>query len=309
MVESSSNDKLSGEPKSAASTESATSEANSESSNKLEQLMADEMWIKESSAGSAEALTRFYETLLESEVIVPDRSNMDALTGSVGADFPRASIPWFAVKGKVEEGQPGADSTERNIIPIFCSATGMELWCSRQLNHSVVFFKSLLQSVPNDWWLCLNPGSDLEKEFSPWEISLLKQGLDALPEIIADWQDQQENRSANVEPLSTDKYPLVIKCLKDFGNVEKRVRAISALLETSQTEDGESRSILIGCEVSSVSETELTELTDRLNSSLRLTTIGEDPFRVFTSSDEHPDPFFSIFNYIPAVFEREDEST
>jgi hypothetical protein len=185
----------------------------------------------------------------------------------------------------------------------------MELWCSRQLNHSVVFFKSLLQSVPNDWWLCLNPGSDLEKEFSPWEISLLKQGLDALPEIIADWQDQQENRSANVEPLSTDKYPLVIKCLKDFGNVEKRVRAISALLETSQTEDGESRSILIGCELAKVTETELIELTDRLNSVLRLTTIGEDPFRVFTSSDEHPDPFFSIFNYIPAVFEREDEST
>jgi hypothetical protein len=102
MVESSSNDKLSGEPKSAASTESATSEANSESSNKLEQLMADEMWIKESSAGSAEALTRFYETLLESEVIVPDRSNMDALTSSLGALFPSASIPWFAVKGKFE---------------------------------------------------------------------------------------------------------------------------------------------------------------------------------------------------------------
>lgn len=309
MSESSYNDKPSGAASSSPSTDSVNSTDDNKSPNKLEELLADEAWLKESTAGSAEALNRFYQTLLETEIVVPDRSNTDSLKGSVGADYPRSSIPWFAIKGKISDSEQSSGDEERNIIPFFSAVGGIEVWCGRQLTNSLVLFKSFIQSVPDDWWLCLNPGHELEKEFSPWEIGLLKQGVEAIPEIIADWQDQLEPRSANVEPLADDKYPLVIKCLKDFGMAEKSVRAISALLETSQTEDGEFRSILIGCEATGVNETELIELTDRLNNVLRLTTIGEDPFRVFSSSEDHPDPFFSIFNYIPAVFEREEDST
>lgn len=309
MSESSSNDKSAGASSCSCPHDSTNFDSKNTSSNKLEGLLFNEIWLKDSSAGSAEALNRFYQTLLDAEVVVPDRSNSDSLKGSEGVDYPRSSIPWFAVKSKTSDVEQGSKPEDRNIIPFFSSPTGIELWCGRPLNHSLILFKSFLQSVPEDWWLCLNPGSELEKEFSPWEIALLKQGIEALPEIIADWQDQRDHRSANVEPLAKEQYPLVVKCLEEFGSAEKKVRAISALLETSQTEDGESRSILIGCEVSGANETELIELTDRLNNVLRLTTIGEDPFRVFTSSEDHPDPFFSIFNYIPPVFEREDHST
>lgn len=275
----------------------------------FEELLNDEKWAKEASAGSSEALTRFYQALLTAEVIVPDRSNLESLKNSIAADYPRSSIPWFAIKGKVADPDQGVKDEERTIVPFFSSIANIAEWCGRELSHTQILFSSFLKSVPEDWWLCLNPGSNLEKEFSPWEVSLLKQGLEALPEIIADWQSLQESRSANVQPLAEDQYPLVIKCLKDFGDAEKSVRAIAALLETSQTDEGESRSILIGCEVEGINETQLIELKDRLNNILRLTTIGEDPFRVFASSGDFPDPFFSIFNYTTPVFEREDPST
>ena len=276
--------------------------------NSLERLMTDETWMKDASTGSTDALTRFYQALLAAEVVVPDRSNIESLKDSIAADYPRSSIPWFAIKGKVVDPDQGGNDEERTILPFFSSVANIVDWCGRELSNTRIIFSSFLKSVPEDWWLCLNPGSELEKEFSPWEVSLLKQGLEALPEIVADWQSQQEPRSANVQPLALDQYPIIIKCLKDFGAAEKSVRAISALLETSQTEDGDSRSILIGCELTGVDETQLIELKDRLNDLLRLNTIGEDPFRVFASSEDHPDPFFSIFNFIPAVFEREDES-
>ncbi|MCC6933884.1 MAG: SseB family protein [Deltaproteobacteria bacterium] len=126
--------------------------------------------LKDACNGDAQAERKFYELIWEIELFIPLQ-----LSGSEQIVQSSAGEKYLSVE---HEG--------RRIIPIFTSLDYLKEWAGHdEFALSKRLFKSFIQLVAEGSWIHLNPAQEYGKDFSPWEISLLKQsGLDALNEIL-----------------------------------------------------------------------------------------------------------------------------
>ena len=103
----------------------------------------------------------FYECLLDSEVFVP----------MFGGN------PVLVAMG------------ERMVAPVFSSIESFAFWVGEnesQIQADKKSFPVLLFLLNESAWLHLDPNHDVGKEFSPWEVSYLKQGKDAIDDLISE---------------------------------------------------------------------------------------------------------------------------
>ena len=57
---------------------------------------------------------------------------------------------------------------EDTYVPAFSSEAEMLEWSPDVLQTHTLTGEELCKRMPEDWWITLNPGSELGKEFSPW---------------------------------------------------------------------------------------------------------------------------------------------
>ena len=116
----------------------------------------------------------FFDALLRTEVfvpLVPNRSTSD-----------RAAI---IGDGQIEsEGLQTIEYEGQQCLPIFTEKAFVEAWAEREIPCTKKSFSGLLWLVPEDAWMYLNPGQEIGKELTAWELSQLRIGAESIPDLV-----------------------------------------------------------------------------------------------------------------------------
>lgn len=142
----------------------------SESSNLIELL-------DHASLGKADRIREFLKELLKSQVFIPlspkTKNDLEPFEVKIGENTAEA-LGYLHVE---HEG--------RKLIPIFSEQAFLNAWSPKAELASVKKeFAKLLLGIGSESWIHLNPGQNVGKEFSPWEIGLLKGGEEAIEELV-----------------------------------------------------------------------------------------------------------------------------
>ena len=199
-------------------------------------------------AATGESSEAFYLELLESEVVIPTRSAAKA-NPQPGDTFETFNFL------TAREGS-------KEILPIFSDAAFVEEWAGRELPTRTHRFTSLLWILADEIWLHLNPGQEFGKELSPWEIERLKQGKDAVPELISEL-DPPVAREIEIDAQS-DNYP---ELRLQMRPVLELYREISEAFIVKIAE-GEEIYPAVGLRRESISPERLASLQSELNDSV-----------------------------------------
>ena len=153
------------------------------------------------------------------------------------------------------------------MLPIFSDELYLQDWLGEEAPFEKVRFASLIWEVEKETWMHLNPGQEVGKEISPWEIELLKQGPDAVPEIAAEISGVSEDIEVRSDPdLFPDLKRQLRPVLELFAEIEE-----AFLVSVTSPEMGE------GCPILGLRHKGLdTKKLDYLNGELR--TIVEQHF-------------------------------
>lgn len=131
--------------------------------------------LAEAASGREPEIRRFYEALFESSVLVPINI------------FPKGEHRWGERVADAAKEEPlVVNHGGRDTIPLFTDRAAVELWTDMEVLLREKQFSKLLWLVPAERWLHLNPGSEVGKEFSPWEIDCLRRGSEAIDEVLAE---------------------------------------------------------------------------------------------------------------------------
>ena len=151
------------------------------------------------------AAAEFFRAMLEADVFIPKKPSL-ALSDVVGS---------FDTLGYLT-----AKDEDREILPIFSNPEMLLAWAGRDVPVERRRFAVLLTVVKDELWLHLNPGQDFGKEFSPWEVGLLRQGPGAIPELAAESSDEVPEVEIDSGP---DLYPELKSKLKTVFEVYEGV--------------------------------------------------------------------------------------
>jgi len=149
------------------------------------------------------ALKEFYLQLLKTEVFLP------TAIGSSADDPVRE-----ATSDSLNFLNVGDE--KKQVIPIFSNKELAAEWSEQTVIGETKQFSSLLWTLPADSWLHLNPGGEVGKELSPWELALLKDGEEAVDEIVFEMEGPT-TLELDVEPLR--------------GMLEKELEALGQIVD------------------------------------------------------------------------------
>lgn len=238
--------------------------------------------------GDPLATEQFLRSFLESRIFVPDR---------YGNPAPHNAAPYPSDLCSLLALQEDA----RIIVPCFISKEHARVWSPQVTNFSELSAKTLLERMPDDWWLVLNPGAEASKEFTPWEIRKLKGGLSALPEVVADISQAIRHSGIEVRPLEISEAPEIITACIEYTARHTPIHELYAAMETSHSEEQEPQScILIGLLVSSGDGGTYAR---ELLSILEHKSIGDYPVRVI-GSPARDSLQFSVFAQSTPLWRR-----
>lgn len=127
--------------------------------------LLEEALIKAANSDNKSDIATFYRTLLQSQVFLPPSTSFET-ENEQNHDF-------LVIQSKT-----------RFCIPIFTTQESVAAWSGNDLAVITKDFKALLWLIPDQCSLHLNPGQDIGKEFSFWEIEQLRKGEQAIDEII-----------------------------------------------------------------------------------------------------------------------------
>jgi len=241
--------------------------------------------------GDREAALLFFRAFLAGPLYVPERYQAHKLS-----DAPRYPSDLFNLLGLQDR--------ERVIIPVFSRAEMIIQWCGNELSHTCLSGQALLERLPDEWWLCLNPGGEIEKEFSPWEARLLKKGPESIPEILEDLLQDTEPVPLNIETVSGEEMPELKKALQEAAGSLPGIEALYLLREnfTSPESDEVQTRLLIGAELNEQSAQEADSISKLLRDAGAPHRIGAEPLRVFAGHKE--EMAMRIFSVVEPFYRR-----
>ncbi len=135
----------------------------------VEALLAD------AASGVAGAAEQFFRVLLTSDVYLPLKTSVSH------TDFPRLGSGDAILNNCLTVRHDG-----KTVLPIFTQEEFVDVWAERAVPAGMFAFKGLLWLIPEDLWLYLNPCQDCGKELSPWECLRLREGPEAIADILHD---------------------------------------------------------------------------------------------------------------------------
>jgi len=239
--------------------------------------------LHEAVDGDDAARRRFLEILLNSSVVAAERRQAGQLSHQ--PRYPQTPFNFLAIQ-----------SEDRVYIPIFSSESRLREWFDRDLNLRSTPFPVLLDSIPDDWWLYLNPDAPAQKEFSPWELALLKKGGPGIAEVIQELNNSDDIPPLNLQALADDQALELRTELTVFFNTHDDVTKIFMLKEP-----GPLGRIVIGLELKgdrALIKTRREEAAHKANK----IQIGQDPVMVIAGMAGSSE--LSLFRFAKPFLER-----
>ncbi len=237
------------------------------------------------------ALEAFYHELFKMDFLIVDRAQRAPLSDQ--PEYPSEFFGALAVKDK-----------ERNVVPVFTRADLIEEWAGAPLNFKSISSKALFELVPKGWWACLNPGTEVEKDFSPWELEQLRLGESSIKEIVEELARANDEVDFNLEPLKQDSYASLFRVMREFGcRYDSCLKIYAAREFSSDHDDHQTSRILVGLIHSETGET-TSALIRNLKETLSRELIGDEFVRVVAQGPGENDAVISALRLTPPVYER-----
>ncbi|MCB0331890.1 MAG: SseB family protein [Bdellovibrionales bacterium] len=260
-----------------------------------DELTPLEKHLNISCEGDKDAARLFFEEFLASSVVVPERYQSQPLS-----DSPRYPNDFFNLLG-IQAGESKA------VIPVFAREVLIEEWCGQHLQAQTMTGAELLERVPEEWWLTLNPGSEYGKDFSPWELEQLRGGTEQIPALIDELFPAYIAEQLEVKPLDSTEHEALIEALKEVASSLPELYALYALDQSGQTSDGEELSLLlVGAEFTdSTTTSEAQVARDQIESTAQKALIGANPVRLYTGTTSNRELTLGIFLKTEPLFTRQ----
>ena len=247
--------------------------------------------FEEAINGERPAIVAFFKAFLEGPIYVPDRVQAHPLT-----DAPEYPSPFTSILGVRDK--------ERTIVPAFTRSELLSAWSENPLTFRKFKGFDLLEVIPAGWWLCINPGSDIDKELSPWELETLKAGESGIEQVAEELTARQNNEVLQIRPLKENEYSSLAKGLIEYAERETQIEEISLLVEEGiDVEENLVLTALVGARLSSGTRSindikvELTALSNREQ-------MAGDQVRVFVGDCEQESLFLEAFKGYQPIFCR-----
>ena len=228
--------------------------------------------LQAASEGNQAALEKVLKGILTGPLYIPDRVQSHKLSHQ--PVYPNDIVNIMGIQDK-----------ERVIVPAFTSATLIENWFGSALQHRTFTGAGIFSVLPEGWWICINPGQEVEKDLSPWEISKLKEGENGIKEIIAEISsDDSIVQSISIAPLPENEFLDLKKKLIDFAVKDSEILSLYILKEKSLTIDEQVlEKVLIGAECNK-NQDEIERTKDALQSICDLNLIGNTGSKVLAAT-------------------------
>lgn len=218
--------------------------------------------------GQSSALRSFYQTLLRSEFVVAER--FQAQTLSDAPVYPNQFFNILAVQAK-----------DYVVVPCFTQAAMLKEWSGNELTNRKMSFTQMLSVLPAEWWICINPGMQVEKELSSWELGLLRSGPESIDEIVDELSSDQELSSVEFASLEGQEYQNLKAALLELASNQTDITRIDLLLEQGQNRAEETiKRVLIGVWTEKQQLEIQHGLADQVKQLCAPTLIGAEPLRV-----------------------------
>lgn len=247
--------------------------------------------LKLAALGYSDAARTFFESFFSYRFIIAQRYQPHPLTFC--PQYPNDFINILAV----------ADG-DRVIVPVFLSADDLYEWSDQLPNIEEIEGRKLIERMPEQWWICLNPGQELEKEFSPWEINQLKAGPAAIDAIIEEIYPSIIGQPIEISPLQTGEFQDLLAALCAEAPKHPSLKRIYAARETySGIEDNQQSSVVVGLEIDSNIGAELEQIKRVFENLVDRAQIGDEHVRVLAGSTARDIPNQSSAGLISSSLE------
>ncbi len=251
--------------------------------------------LDRASMGSVEAARSLYECFDETSWFVPSRPDSGIISNE--SQYPSEVYGYLAI-----------ETNEYSIVPIFSSEAFLQEWAGREVAFRKISGKQLRLSIPEDWWIGINPNQSVEKELSPWEIKHIGLGPEGIDEALSELFDYSPVVEATTCEIDIEAHDSLVKALIEEGEKQPEVQAIFALERKGLTfEDQEVTELLIGIAVAPAAYQSLEDLQDFFSRTVDLHLIGSIKGKVYTGIWGTQSIALNIFSHTSPIFQRVEE--
>lgn len=241
--------------------------------------------------GERSAMIGFYKALFSGPLFVPERYQAQSLS-----HIPTYPNDLFNIMGIADQ--------DRVVTPVFADPKHIQEWCGQELKYRTFNGQQLLELVPKEWWLCIEPGLEVYKEMSPWELDQLRDG-DAGIEAIVDELCPEIVQMVETRPLKDSEHAELKFKLRATASKIKAVTNLYILNEESRDHNGQvKRTVLIGVQVDSKDSKELEDARDKIKSISDLCLVGEESAKIFCGSSFENNIALGIFKDCESFYKR-----
>lgn len=246
--------------------------------------------------GDKDAARLFLTEFLKGPIFVPERYQA---ADPAGAPAYPSDLVWVM----------GLQDSDRVIVPAFTDPEMIDAWAGGALTYRSPSGKALLDAVPDGWWLWLNPGEDIEKEFSPWEINELRQGPGSFDAVLDEIFPGEIIEPLAVHPLKKEERPDLKNALIEFAQTAPEIRRVFILSEEGKDFEGTVKTrLLVGIEADVKNSDEAEALRESVFNHASPMQIGSDPIKVLVGQDADDGLYLSLFKGTEPIYSRPSSS-
>lgn len=246
------------------------------------------------SFGYEDAARRFFEAFLSGPLFVPERYQERPI-----ANLPEYENDFVNVLG-LQDGS-------RVIVPVFTDPSYIETWCGNPLSYKSVNGQKLFEMLPEEWWISVNPGSEIEKEISPWEVDLLRGGTSGIDAILAELFPREVTELLEVRPVRENEQRDLKLELAQFAASHPEIARLYMLIEIGRDIDEEDVvTLLLGVQAEIRASDEADSLREEIKGMAERALIGSgEAVRVMIGTSIEDNLMLGMFRKEKPFYERQ----
>lgn len=242
--------------------------------------------------GNEERITQFYRDFLRAILAVPERLQPQKLSHQ--PTYPNDFVNILGIQDE-----------QRVIIPIFTRSELIQIWCGQELLFKSYETDRFLTLIPEGWWVILNPGSEYEKEFSPWELDQLRGGIQSVPALVAEVIALDPIESVEFKAVPETELTDLRTKLKEDARLIPEVQKLFLIRENGRDLEGTLiTTLIIGALIDPVPANDLKPIEERLRQTATYCQIGGESIKVRVGHVIEGNLLLGIFAGTPAFYER-----
>lgn len=254
-----------------------------------------EVHLRPALEGDRHAARLFLEILLEAQLFVPERTQLHKMSDT--PEYPNDFFNLLAVQDK-----------DRVIVPVFARKELIAEWCGNELSTRTMKGRDILKLMPPEWWICVNPAAEIEKELSPWEIEQLLSGEPGIAAILDELYQHQIVEPLEVSQVNENECPLLMREMRGMAKQHPEIQRIFLVRQKGKDlEENIISQLLLGIELDATSangedlRSECQSLADRCQ-------VGSDKVSVFVAPQDSGDMSLGLFSKASPFFEKKTPS-